>query len=260
MSEPIELTIADGIAEFRFNRPDRLNALDAAMAQAFAAAVETALADPSVRVNLMTGAGRSFMAGGDLAAFRAGEDKPAVASELIEPVHAGLKRLAASPVLTLAAGQGAIAGAGVSLLIGTDLAIVAEDATLNLAYARVGASPDCGGSWALPRLVGQRRALEIALLSDTVDAAEAQRIGLVNRVVPADALLSEARKLAARLAAGPPRAFGHTKQLIRAALDTPLDAQLDAEAERFRDCAATEDFSEALEAFFTKRRATFTGR
>ncbi|MEW5421044.1 enoyl-CoA hydratase/isomerase family protein [Amorphus sp. 3PC139-8] len=260
MSEPIKLTIADGVAEMRFNRPDQLNALDGAMAQAFQACVETVLAEPSVRVILMSGAGRSFMAGGDLAAFRAGEDKPAVARALIEPAHAGLKRLAASPVLTLAVGQGPIAGAGVSLLIGTDLAIVAEGATLNLAYARVGASPDCGGSWALPRLVGQRRALEIALLCDTVDAAEAQRIGLVNRVVPADALMTEARKLAARLAGGPPRALGHTKALLRAALDTPLEAQLDAEAERFRDCAKTDDFSEALEAFFTKRPAKFSGR
>lgn len=260
MSEPIVVTIANGIAELRFNRPERLNALDVELARAFEAAAARVSADQNVRVVVVSSEGRAFVAGGDLAHFRAAADKPAAAAELIDPIHAGLKMLARSPQIVVGSLKGAVAGAGMSLALGFDLAVAADDATFNLAYARVAASPDCGGSWALPRLVGYRRALEIALLSETIDAAEALRLGFVNRVVPRAKLETETAALAARLAAGPAVAYGNIKSLMRQSLDRDYGGQLDAEARAFGQCAATADFTEAVDAFLGKRKPEFTGR
>lgn len=260
MSEPVLVSSASGVAEIRFNRPDRLNALDVELAEGFAAAVARVTADPAVRVVVVSSEGRAFVAGGDLTHFHRAADKPAAAAELIGPIHAALKALAGSPQIVIGSLKGAVAGGGMSLALGFDLAIAADDATFNLAYARVAASPDCGGSWALPRLVGFRRALEIALLSETIDAAGALRLGLVNRVVPRAELEAETGKLAARLAAGPAVSHGNIKALMRGSLERDYAAQLDAEARAFGECAATADFAEAVDAFLGKRKPLFTGR
>lgn len=257
---PVLLTKTGPVAEIRFNRPDRLNALGVALANGFADAVDAVLEDADVRVIILSSEGRAFMAGGDLKHLNDAADKAAAARELIDPVHRALKKLAQAPQITLASIKGAAAGAGMSLALGADLAIAADDAVFNMAYARVAAPPDCGGSWALPRLVGTRKALEIALLSDAINAADALRLGLVNRVVPAADLDREVAALAARLAAGAPIALGRTKALIRQSLETPLGAQLDAERESFAACAMTADFSEALSAFLGKRKPVFEGR
>lgn len=260
MSDPVLVSIAGGIAELRFNRPDRLNALDVELAEGFGAAVARVTADPAVRVIVVSSEGRAFVAGGDLAHFRRADDKVAAAAELIDPIHGALKQLAAAPQIVVGSLRGAVAGGGMSLALGLDLLVAADDSTFNLAYARVAASPDCGGSWALPRLVGYRRALEIALLSETIDAQEALRLGLVNRVVPRAALEEETASLAARLAAGPAVSSARIKALMRRSLDRTHAEQLDAEAQGFAACAATADFAEAVEAFFEKRRPVFTGR
>lgn len=148
-----------------------------------------------------------------------------------------------------------------SIAMMLDLAIAATDTVFNLAYARVAASPDCGASWALPRLVGYRKALEIALLSDDIDAINALAIGLVNWVVPRPSLEEETARIAARLAAGPATAQGHIKTLMRQSLDQTIRAQLDAESRTFAACATTADFTEAVDAFLSKRRPVFaTGR
>jgi 2-(1,2-epoxy-1,2-dihydrophenyl)acetyl-CoA isomerase len=260
MSEPVLVSSRDGVAEIRFNRPDRLNALDVELARGFAAAVASVSADPAVRVIVVSSEGRAFVAGGDLAHFRRAPDKTAAAAELIDPIHGALKTLAAAPQIVIGSLKGPVAGGGMSLALGLDLLVAADDATFNLAYARVAASPDCGGSWALPRLVGFRRALEIALLSETIDATEALRLGLVNRVVPRAALEDETARLAARLAAGPAVSQATTKALMRRSLDRTHGEQLDAEARGFGECAATADFTEAVDAFFEKRKPVFARR
>ena len=260
MSAPVLIEISEGIARLRFNRPDSMNVIDVEMAEGFAAAVDRALADPSVRVILISAEGRAFVAGGDLASFRRAENKSVAARAIIVPMHAALERLATAPQIALCAAQGAVAGAGVSILAFADLAIVADDATFNLAYGRVAVSPDCGASWSLPRIIGQRRALELALLCETIDADEALRLGLVNRVVPRVALEEEAEELAQKLAVGAPIAMARTKALMRASFSATPDEQLDAELASFTACTGTEDFTEALEAFFGKRRPIFTGR
>lgn len=255
------LTSRDGsVAHIRLNRPHVLNALDQAMAEAFLAAVQAIGADASVRCVVLSGAGRSFMAGGDVAAMhRAGTDAPAFAARLIAPLHQALRLLAECPAPVLASAQGPVAGAGMSLLLAADLAVAADDLHLALAYPRIGASPDGSSTFTLPRIVGLRRAMEIALLSDTIPADDALRLGLVNRVVPLADLSAATETLARRLAEGPTRALAATRKLLRESFDRDLAAQLDAEAKAFIATAATDDFRAGTAAFAGKRRARFTG-
>ncbi|MFC0219554.1 enoyl-CoA hydratase/isomerase family protein [Pseudochelatococcus lubricantis] len=250
----------DGAAWITFNRPAQLNAFDLALAQGFREAVTLALRDEDVRVIVVRADGRSFSAGGDLGYLQAAQDKPGAALSLIEPFHATLGDLARTPKIVLGSLKGAVAGGGMSLALNLDLLIAADDSVFNFAYGRIGTSPDCGGSWALPRLVGLRRALSIALLSESIDAQEALSLGLVNSVVPREALDEETGKLAARLARGAPVAQGHIKALLRASLDNGYDAQLAREAVSFAACARTQDFAQALAAFIDKRKPVFHGR
>lgn len=243
----------DGIAEIRFNRPARLNVVSVELAEAFEDAVGRAVSHPATRVIVVSAQGRSFMAGGDLTVFRGSEDPSAAAASLIHPMHRGLTRLAAAPAITLGSLKGKIAGAGMSLALNLDLAIAADDTTMNLAYARIGTSPDCGATYALPRLVGLRRALEIALLSEDIDAAHALDLGLVNRIVASADLERETAKLARRLASGAPAAQARTKELLRNSFDRSLHGQLNSEAQAFAQCATTDDFKRAVAAFLDRR-------
>ena len=256
--EPVRTLRDGGVAVLELNRPQALNALDVPTARAFHAAVQALAGDATVRAVVVRGAGRAFGVGGDLAAMHAG-DAAAVALQLIEPLHAAVLLLQAMDAPVLASLHGAVAGGSMSLAMACDLAIAADDARFNLAYVGIGASCDLSGSWHLPRLVGLRRALEIALLPDAVDAAEAQRIGLVNRVVPRAELEAATLALARRLADGPTRAHGRLKRLLRGALQNPLPAQLDAERDAFVASTGTADFREGLDAFFAKRPPRYRG-
>jgi len=257
-ASPLQLDIARAIARIRFNRPDSLNAINIGMAQAFQDAIATIAATPGVRAVLLCGQGKAFMAGGDLAELSL--DSATTAARIIEPLHAGLQIMAALPVPVVASVHGAIAGAGLSMMLAADLAIAADDSIFNMAYARIGASPDGSGSWHLPRVVGLRKAMEIALLSESFDAQEALRLSVVNRVVPASDLLAETDKLMRRLADGPTASFGHIKSLLREAQTRDLATQLDAERAAFEACAATEDFHEGVTAFLQKHRPAYHGR
>ncbi|GJD50346.1 1,2-epoxyphenylacetyl-CoA isomerase [Methylobacterium crusticola] len=249
------------VATLTLNRPAVLNALDQTMVGEFLAAARDVAADAGVRAVVLAGSGRAFMAGGDIGSFqRAGGDAPAVIGRLIAPFHETLQVLATMDKPLLASVHGAVAGAGVSLMLAADLAIAADDIAVTLAYTRLGTSADGGASWSLPRVVGLRKAMEIALLSGTYDAAEALRLSLVNRVVPAADLAAETERLADRLADGPTVALGAMKRLLRGSLDRTLPEQLAAEAESFQACAATADFREGVDAFLAKRPARFAGR
>ncbi len=257
---PVLLERHGDIAWLTFNRPERLNPLDRATATTLLAHCRALTASPP-RVVVLRGAGKGFMAGGDLAAFRdAPGDGPAVAESIIDPLHAAIQLLRALPVPVLASVHGAVAGAGVSVMAACDLAIAADDARFTLAYTRIGASPDGSSSYFLPRLLGLRKAMELILLSEPFDAAEALRLGLVNKVVPAAALADETHSLATRLAEGPTAAFGRVKALLNQSLDNSLAEQLDAEKDAFMASAATEDFNTAITAFFAKQPVRFHGR
>ena len=255
---PLEVTREGAIATLRFSRPEAMNAIDVPMAQALLAAVQGLASDPGVRAVVLCGAGKAFMAGGDLATLRA--DPVQGAADLLGPLNAAVQTLASMNAPVIAKVHGAAAGAGLALMLQADFVIAAEGTRFNLAYINLGTSCDVGASWALPRLVGLRHALEIALLGDTLTASDALRLGLVNRVVPAEHLGEATATLVNRLANGPTLAYGATKRLMRASFDHNLDAQLAAETAAFANCAATRDMRVGIEAFFAKQPAQFEGR
>ncbi len=261
MPDPALILDAEGpIATITLNRPAQLNALDIEMAEAFEAAVNHLAEKPDLRVIVIKGAGRGFMAGGDLGVIqRALTEGPQIVDHIMLPLHRGLAKLAEIPQPVLASLHGPVAGAGMSVAMAADLAIAADDAKFTLAYARVGTSVDGSGSWHLPRLVGLRKALEIALLADTIDAQEALRLGLVNFVVPTADLAARTTALAERLATGPTRAYGRIKRLLRESLDRDLPAQMDAERAAFHQSMKTTDFAEGIAAFLGKRKPNYTG-
>lgn len=247
------------VATLTLARPSSLNALDRGLRTELLAAIGDAGRDDAVRVVILTGEGRGFCSGQDLKErFEPGT--AAIAREVRDrynPIVLGLRRLE-KPVI--AAVNGVAAGAGVSLALACDIRLAAETASFTLAFARIGLVPDSGASWFLPRLVGYARAAELVFTTDPVGAAEAERIGLVNRVVPGERLLDEARALARRLAAMPPRALAYAKRELERALATDLETALDYEASMQGLAARTADHVEGLAAFLEKRPPRFEGR
>ena len=260
MSESILYSVADAVATITLNRPQVMNALDLAMISQLRAACERAERDGAVRAVVVRGAGPAFVAGGDVSMFHANLHRgPELVREGAEELHRAILALRRAPKPVLASVHGAAAGAGVSLVAAADLAIAAEGTRFTLAYSGIGASPDGGATWFLPRLMGWRRALELMLLSNTFEALDAQRLGLVNWVVSGEAIAAETERIARRLAGGATRAFAETKRLLDGSHDHTLAAQLDAEVEAFARCAATSDFAEGVTAFVEKRKPMFRG-
>lgn len=257
---PVLLKIDGAIARIVFNRPKVLNALSVAAAEAFYDACQRIATDKTNRVVIIAGEGRAFMAGGDVSAFGGPVEEGRVRIRTImDPLHDGLELLSRLAQPVIASLHGPVAGAGASIAFATDLAIAADNVVFNLAYSKLGTSPDGSATFSLPRLVGLRKAMEIALMSDNIDVQEALRLGLVNKVVPAADLVAETDKLARRLADGPTFAFGQTKALLRGSLDRSMHDQMAAEGDAFRACMGTDDFAEGVGAFLGKRAATFKG-
>jgi len=257
---PVKLERDGLVAHLRFNRPLRLNAISQELADALADACGRIAAEGTARAVLLSGEGRGFMAGGDISAFHAaGGNAPAVVDAIIAKVHAAVRILTSLPVPVVAAVHGPVAGAGLSMMLAADVIIAAEESRFVLAYPRIGASPDGGATWALPRVLGLRRALGFALLGEELTTDEALALGLINKVVPAVLLMDQGKELAHRLANGPTLAFGRTKALLRASLDRDLPDQLEAERAAFIAGAGTRDFHEGVAAFLEKRPARFMG-
>ena len=246
------------VATITLNRPDALNALTVPMKLALLAAFRRVERDAGVRAVILTGAGRAFCAGQDLRERLQPEAAPlgVEVRERYNPIIRAMRGLS-KPIV--GAINGVAAGAGASLAMACDIRIASEVASFALAFGRVGLVPDSGATWFLPRLVGATRAAELALLNDPVSAADAVRLGLVGRVVPADQLDSEARSIAGRLAAGAPRAMALTKRALNATWDRDLDAALDYEAHLQDMAGRSKDHAEGLAAFLEKRAPRFTG-
>ncbi|MBN8456075.1 MAG: enoyl-CoA hydratase/isomerase family protein [Candidatus Accumulibacter sp.] len=258
----VSYEVSDHVAILTLNRPQALNALDLAMIEDLREATARAAFAPEVRAVLLRAAGDHFMAGGDLRWFREQVAQPAEQRQLrfervIADVHFAILNLKNMPKPVVAAVQGAVAGFGMSLMMACDLVVAADDAYFTLAYSNIALSPDGGATWSLPRQVGLKQAMEIALLGERFDAGRARELGLLNRVVPLPQLSSVALELAQRLASGPTGALARTKALLNQSLATSLAAQLQAEQQAFAACAAEADFGEGLAAFFERRPAAY---
>ncbi len=266
MSELVLTEIRDGIATVTLNRPQQLNALSVEMIEQWSSAAQRVVADEAVQVIVIRGAGEHFMAGGDIRDFHARlgleplarlQAFQAIIERWVNPAVLAL-RGAHQPVVC--AVQGACAGLGMSLMLGADLVLAAENAYFSTAYASIGLSPDGGGTWFLPRIVGTRKAAELMLLAERLSAQQALELGLVNRLVAPDRLEEQTQQLALRLKSGPRHAYGEIKRLLNRVGTLDLAGQLQAEAESFARCSATDDFAEGVSAFLAKRRPDFCGR
>ncbi len=254
--------IDKGVANVTLNRPDVLNALDPDMARDLHHALVGVMEDEDARCVVLRGAGDGFMAGGDVAWFkRALPDLEAGRVDELNPifehVHGIVQTLRDMPVPVVGVLHGAVAGFGVSLAAACDLSIAAEDTRFTLAYCHIGTSPDGGSTYVLPRIIGFKKAMELALLGDRFGAREALAWGLINKAVPAEELDSAADEWIRRLAAGPRFAYARTKALLYASLDETFTRQVKAEEAAFKQCAQTADFAEGVTAFVEKRKARF---
>jgi 2-(1,2-epoxy-1,2-dihydrophenyl)acetyl-CoA isomerase len=250
------------VATIRMNNPARLNVLNRSLTAELIEALAEAGSDDGIRAIVLTGEGRGFCAGADLGelegAYRSGE-RPKLSPILSEGYNRLIPLLVESPKPVVAAVNGVAAGAGVSLALACDLRLAGDNASFSMAFVRIGLIPDSGACFLLPRAVGMGKALELALLSDKVDAATALDIGLVNRMVPADRLQDEAHDLASRLADLPTKAIAMTKKMFQAATRLTLAETMDLEAEAQDRAAATDDHLEGVMAFLDKRTPAFKG-
>lgn len=254
----LRLEVADAIATVTLDRPDALNALTVTMKQELLAAFRAIARNRAVRAVVLTGAGRAFCAGQDLKE-RLEPDAAPLAVELRERYNPIIRAMRAMDQPIVGAVNGVAAGAGASLAFACDIRLAAEGASFLLAFGRIGLVPDSGATWFLPRLVGPAKAAELALLGGPLSAADAERFGLVARVLPADALAEEARGTATRLAELAPRALALTKRALQRSWSVDLDAALEDEAFRQGIAGATADHAEGLAAFLGKRPPRFTG-
>jgi 2-(1,2-epoxy-1,2-dihydrophenyl)acetyl-CoA isomerase len=259
MSEAVKLSVASGIATIALNRPHVMNAMDGEMMRQLRPVTEAVEKDASVRAVVLRGEGAAFMAGGDIAVFHQHlAELPDLIVTWGREMHAAFLALRRMGKPVLASVHGAVAGAGFSLMCAADLAIAALDTRFTLAYANIGASPDGGSTYFLPRLVGYKKTMEMIMLPDRFDAETARLHGLVNWVVPNDKLAAETARIAQRLAAGPTRAYAEAKRLVNQSLD-PLDAQMEQELQAFSRCARGPDLKEGVSAFVEKRKPVFSG-
>jgi 2-(1,2-epoxy-1,2-dihydrophenyl)acetyl-CoA isomerase len=264
MTDPAGSTVlvehddASGVSTITLNRPDALNSLTVPMKQALLAALQGFEHRPATRVVILTGAGRAFCAGQDLRE-RLQPDAAPLGEEVRERYNPIVRAMRGLDLPIVAAINGVAAGAGASLAMAADLRIAADTASFALAFGRVGLVPDSGATWFLPRLVGATRAAELALLNEPVTAADALRLGLVGRVVPAEQLATEARAVAERLASGAPQAIALTKRALATSWDRDLDAALEYEAHLQDAVGRSKDHAEGMAAFLEKRPPRFTG-
>jgi 2-(1,2-epoxy-1,2-dihydrophenyl)acetyl-CoA isomerase len=260
-TETILLRVEDGVAWITLNRPDRLNAFAGDMRDRLHDALDRAAADPDVRVIVITGAGRGFCTGADVEVMsdllQRGDD--ATFETLVQAGMRVVRRLRQIEQPVVAAVNGPAAGAGASLALACDFRLASERASIGITFNRIGLHPDWGATWTLPRLVGPGRAAELVMSGRMVDAREAERIGLFDRVFAEDWFDDEVRKTAKELAEKPPLALRLAKQTLAASLASDLDAMLSAEGERQMRCFRSADAKEGISAFNEKRRPVFRG-
>jgi 2-(1,2-epoxy-1,2-dihydrophenyl)acetyl-CoA isomerase len=254
------LTRDKGVATVTLNRPEVLNALNTKLSEELGLAIEEVSRDAGVRVLVITGAGRGFCAGGDMKDLPISAGNMVASTEALEAWHKILLSIRRLEKPVIAAVNGVAVGAGLDLALMCDMRIASENARFGEAYVRVGGVPDSGGTYLLPRLIGTARACEMLFTGDIIDAGEAEKIGLVNKVVPADKLESATNELAARLAAGPPVSIGLIKRAVYMSTSQDIESALRYVALMTGLCLQTEDAKEGIAAFAEKRPPVFQGK
>jgi 2-(1,2-epoxy-1,2-dihydrophenyl)acetyl-CoA isomerase len=250
-----------GVATISLNRPDKLNAFGGDMHEELYDALGQAAQDEEIRCIILRGEGRGFSAGADLAQIVSEADGDPDLGEYLRNTYSLLvKRMVGIEKPIIAALHGPVYGAGVGLALACDLRVAAENTKFSVAFIKIGLMPDAGVTFLLPRVVGLGRAMEMSMLGDAVEAEEACKIGLVNKVVAEDSLSEEVRRVAERLAALPTQALGRMKSSLYASFETDLATALEREAEGQTFCGFTQDHKEGVTAFFEKREARFVGR
>lgn len=250
-----------GVATLTFNRPEVLNAINIPMAEAFLEAVENLTEQPGLRCIVLTGAGRAFMAGGDVASMAGTPEQTRDAiNGLLVPLNKAILLLRGLDAPVIAGVKGAAAGAGLSLALMADMVVAEENARFLIAYNGIGAVPDCGGTRFLPHRIGTTRATEMMLTGRQLTAKEAKDWGLVAEIASGDSFSTALETTVNRIAGGPTKAFGAFRRLVDEAYGNTLAAQLEAERQAFLSAAETDDFREGVAAFIGKRPAVFKGR
>lgn len=259
--QPLLVETVDGLCFLTLNRPEKLNAVNEALGTALQQALDRCASEDTIRAVMLTGAGRAFCAGQDLgdrdpSTMTEAPDLGATLEHIYNPIVRRIRTLEKPVVCAV---NGAAAGAGANLALACDIVLAARSASFLQAFARIGLLPDSGGTWMLPRLLGEARAKGLALLAEPLPAETAAAWGLIWRAVEDGALVDEAAGLARKLAAGPTVSYGLIKRAIHAAADQPLDAHLDLERDLQRIAGRTPDYAEGVAAFLQKRRAQFQG-
>jgi 2-(1,2-epoxy-1,2-dihydrophenyl)acetyl-CoA isomerase len=260
--ETVEYSFENSVGTVRLNRPEALNALSMQLCIDMRDAFNQAISN-GARAVILTGSGRAFCSGGDLREMQAMWQKEGRIEAFLEAplkaLHDVILLIRETPIPFIAAVNGVCAGAGTNFALACDLIIAAEDASFNEAFVRIGLSPDCGGTFFLPRAVGGKIAAELFMTGGTLDANRALQIGMINRVVPSESLMDEAGKLAAKLAAGPTASIGRIKKMLNVSFANDLNEQLELEHRCQIESGKSSDFKEGVAAFFEKRAPNFTG-
>ena len=262
MFETVKYELNETTAIITMNRPDALNALSLQLTNDLRSAIEKAVEDKA-RAVIITGEGRAFCSGGDLRQMQQMWQKEgrieAFLEDPLKALHDLIRLIRETPIPFVAAVQGVCAGAGTNVALACDLVFAAENASFNEAFVRIGLSPDCGGSFFLPRAVGEKLAAELMMTGDTVSAEKALQIGMINRTVAAENLMEETLSTAKKLALAPTASIGRIKQMLNATFSNDLAQQLDLEHRLQIESGKGNDFKEGVQAFFEKRAPNFTG-
>lgn len=261
--ETVIYTLNGSVATVTMNRPEALNALSLQLTLDLGAAIRHAIADDA-RAVVLIGNGRAFCSGGDLREMQSMWKKEGRIEAFLEDplaaLHDVIKLIRETPIPFIAAVNGVCAGAGTNFALACDLVVAADNATFNEAFVRIGLSPDCGGTYFLPRAIGEKLAAELFMTGETVAAERALQIGMINRVVPVDDLAVTAAMFAEKLSKAPTGSVGRIKRMLNASSSNDLTAQMALEHECQIESGKSDDFKEGVAAFFEKRPPNFTGR